>query len=339
MTISDIRTFTKLASKEQKKVKVQKDGSIKITDRRIRKRVGLNFFHNKNKETKETEFAYYVIKAVIEKLENNQLSQETQEKVRKASKAICKSFKEDWKELTEEEKEDFLRLPSHFSLNCMENSELQKNAGIDLLNNRIHNGIGADLDRLISGQTFILRLPEKALIPKFKSLESIKEMVELLSNAFQLSDNLKQKFLLTCKKINKGRIFETFLGKKLHLEEEEYDELEGLRYLLNGVSQLQYQHTSTILTRIFSQSERVKLAVGSHDNVLMRFHDDRTVVVRHFFELAIKDTPQAIFRVDTESVFSLHSEKWISNTITFTSAPEVPLQVKKMQARLKKLGY
>lgn len=287
---------------------------------------------------KEAEFAYYVIKAVIEKLEKDEFSQGTESKVRTASKTIWKSFNEEWQGLSEEEKEDFLRLPSHFSLICMENSDLQRNAGIDLLN-RIHGAIGVDLDRLISRQTLILRLPEKVLIPKSKHIKTIKEMVEIFSDVFHFSDTLKQKFVLSCKKSDKDRIFEKFFGQISHLEEGDSEQLHGLKYLLNGISQIQYQHASTILTRIFNPKERVKFASDSHDNVLLRFHNDHTIVVRHYFDLAIKDIQDAVFRVDTESVFSIESGKWVSNTLSFTSAADAPSQVKKMQARLKKLGY
>lgn len=339
----NLRTFIKQASDpSESKVIIKKNGKIKIANQSNGRVTGcFPYFHSKRKETKQAKFSYEVLKGVVELLENGEISATTEKTVKKASKVIYDRYEKKWDKLSENEKETFLDLPNRISLNAMESSEVQMAEGLRMLNTRIGNAIGMDLDRLLNNQSLVIRSPDNStLAPEIEDASTIETFAAILSDAFGLSPEMKEEFIIASTSKDDGKNFDRFFGNLTnHYEEEEIRQLDGIQQLLTGVSQSQYLHASTILTQVFKSSQRAKFAPGSHDNVLINVKPDGYIEVRHYFDITSNNDSQAIFTVDTMAVYDIQEQKWVSNSISFSVDKNAPRKVKRMHARLKKLGY
>lgn len=339
----NLRTFIKQASDpSENKVIIKKNGKIKIANQSNGRVSGcFPYFHNKKKEAKQAKFSYEVLKGVVELLETGEINETTEKTVKKASQAIYERYEKKWDKLSENEKETFLDLPNRVSLNAMESSEVQMTEGLHMLNTRVGNAIGIDLDRLLSNQALVIRSPDNSTCaPEIDDKSSIETFAAILSDAFNLTPEMKEELIIASTKKDDGKNFDRFFGNiSNHYEEKEIRQLDGITQLLTGVSQSQYLHASTILTQVFKSDQRAKFAPGSHDHALIDFKQDGTIEVRHYFDIMSNNDSQAIFSVDTMAVYDIQEQKWVSNSITFSIDKDAPRKVKRMHARLKKLGY
>lgn len=336
-----LQHFIRLASAPdtQRRIKILKNGNMVILDL-LDERTFLCFSkYYRYKVEKTAEFAYWVLREVVHFIEKKSLAlfPITCKKVRKVSLRLAQAIRKEWHNLDAKEKEYFIDLPNRQSLLCTSKVSVQETEGLHFLNTCYGTVIGSDLDRLIHLENLILYSDKLVLAPSFLDTDSILELIEVLCENFQLPHEIFDTFINLCRTSSQSNVFERIFGKA-HFSEELIRIQEPLKRFLMGTSQFHYQHTATILSKIFKQKKRIKFADGSHDNVAILIHA-KGVEVRHFFTLYLKNQG-TIIRVDTVSHF--RKNRWISNRMTFLVQSKnhiLSAKEKKMQKLLKSFGY
>lgn len=336
----NLRTFIKSATNSsENRISISKNGRIKVFDRSNGRTFNcFPFFH---KRANDSKFTFDVLNGVIELLTKGELETPVSKKVSRASKAIFEQFSEEWEDLSEEEKLSFFELPKTVSIDAIEHREVQLETQLGMLNGEFGLAIASDLDRAIANKSLWISISsEPAFKPKLKNPESIKALAEILADAAKLSDNTKAYFVQGVTEHHTDRNFERVLGKIPSMEPEHVEELSGLRRFLKGVSQFQILNASHLLKNLLGESSKLKLVDGSHDKVLIQLNNNGTIEVTHYFQLYLQSN-QAKFNVKTISLFDTATQEWVDTSMQFQAddIKNTSKEVKKMNRRLKKLGY